>query len=503
MLLLVVLLASSHAAADPALTAAPKAAPGLRVRDDGGGSVCLLQGAAFLEKALSGRSEPIAPSGLAAVDAVEGAIFDLWAQDDECCDNSDEILERKSGMVFSGARPTFDRETDGDGVKYWDLTSRSLEAKSSGTSIPEGEAYTHAFVLQWSSAVPAGTTFLSLVSAQDPNSADTESCGGVSISGTGSSTRTLGTFSRRSLAANGETLRGSGFELETRPDTWELVAYTGQATSGYVGKTTFYTQDEEGTMSEVGESDRVCTGWRVARLGTHIGKLSRILMWDRILSAEEMAALPSVLSGQTSARIAKEQLGTGGQPASSTTVQSTVEQGSSSAAEGQFTPEQGVSPSTDGQSRAEQGASAFTATGQAPGSEPSTTEHSTAELGSEPGTQAGCTAAHSAEDLTDARMEALCGDPASYDQSRGPTAVACSGDGAETEAIKTALANQMFHWCGAGMLYDTFEPRARAWQWHTNLDDPPRCWSALSSGEIPASGELATALEKSAALCAS
>lgn len=511
-MVLLVFLLSSQAAAEAATRAS-----GRQYTDDCGAAdeVSLLQGAAFMEKA--GRKLAAAATSGAADDALDDAVFDLWAQEDSCCADSDEIVERRSGIVFAGQRPMFDRETDlDDGLKYWDLTSRSLEAKGTGTEKPEGDAYTHVFVLQWNLAVPSGTNFLSLVTAQDPASADTESCGGVSISG---DTRTLGTFSRRSLVseANGQSLRSSGFEIETRPHKWQVVAYTGQATSSYLGKTTFYMQDEEGRMSEVGESDRVCSGWRVERLGQHIGKLSRALMWDRVLSAEEIAALPSVLSGQAKARIAAEQAreaAAHASSASSTEYQLTAEQGSgSTSTEDQLTAEQGSAPSIEGELTAEQG-SLSSIEGQlsaGQGSPSSPEDYLTAGQGSAPAvenaltagqgsTSSACSAAQSAADLTDAGMEELCGDPSSYEQSRGPAAAACSGDAAETDAIKAALANHMFHWCGAATLYDTYSPSATAWQWHTNLDNPPRCWSKLEV--VPASGELGTALEKAAAFCA-
>jgi hypothetical protein len=230
--------------------------------------------------------EPSAPADLLA-----SAVFDLDAGFLPCAAGLTLPVRDSKGGIEFGSRATAD---DGDGVRYWDLTEDYL-TKSGGPERVESVQYTHAYVLKWRESDASWRTLLR-------HSHD--HCAIVNHN-----SKRLGFFSSRH-----GSFRDSGYDILPQQDRWEVVVVTGQAESTFFvhnvgvvpsGTSTFFVQNESGMLTKVGTADRVCTGMHFAHVGfagQGPGKISRVMAWDRVLTDEEIRALPSLLLATREAR---------------------------------------------------------------------------------------------------------------------------------------------------------------------------------------------------------
>ena len=157
--------------------------------------------------------------------------------------------------------------------------------RTGGGTLKEGRYYTHAYVLKWRAKDGAWRTLFR-------HSADH-----CTIIDEGS--KSLGIFSNR----NGN-FRDSGYDIVPQQDHWEVVVVTGAGSSstGYAGKTTFYTMDlSTGNMILRGTADRVCSGMTYTYIGyttQQPGKIARVVSWNRVLGMSEIQALALELAGK-------------------------------------------------------------------------------------------------------------------------------------------------------------------------------------------------------------
>ena len=200
------------------------------------------------------------------------AVFDL----DASVQKDGKVVDSVAKMQFTD----MDTKVGADNVKYFDLSqsSSSVIQRTAGGTLKEGQYYTHAYMLKWRANDDTWRTLFR-------HSADH-----CTIVKEGS--KSLGIFSNR----DGK-FRDSGYDIVPQQDHWEVVVVTGAGSSstGYAGKTTFYTMDSStGNMILRGTADRVCSGMTYKMIGHNEqppGKIARVVSWNRVLGMSEIQAL--------------------------------------------------------------------------------------------------------------------------------------------------------------------------------------------------------------------